>query len=79
MALVGIGDGVKVYLPPDFKRVDCLVTAYDEKTLRISARGVTDKTFEVHDIPYNMGDDIKDSDPYWVQLPPGYKPGSEGF
>lgn len=75
---VEIGAGVKVYEPPDFGRQDAICSKIDPATNVIDAELVQSGR-RLRNIKHR--DDIADDDTsstYWIELPAGYAPGSEG-
>jgi hypothetical protein len=76
---VNVGDGVKVYLYPEFGRQDASVTRVHKLGV-INCRTIKDNQDHVNIDHFNIAfaDPELEPESYWVELPAGYVPGSEG-
>lgn len=73
---IKVGRGVKIYTAPDYGRQDASVVSVNNTTGVIDARTVKrPKTYR--NIPY-VSDAPEGAEVYWIELPEGYSPGSEG-
>jgi len=69
-----VGQGVKVYVAPDFGRQDAVVVAVYADDV-IDARAVKSGELIQSVVPAIRGDDVLS---YWAPLPEDFIPGSEG-
>ena len=72
---ISVGQGIKVYRAPTFGRADGIVLEYASNTGTVTARLVKSKVV-VSGLKYRT--DAAEGEDYWVELPDGYDPGSEG-
>lgn len=72
-------DGVKIYRGPGYGREDAVITRIDNGTGVIDAVTVKKGDVVTGLIYYlDLGDSPTPTTDYWVELPAGYVPGSQG-